>query len=266
MILSSTIQKSASFVSAIAVILVCLTGIIFLQKPRLQPQDTTLTRAEYLTQEQTEKNRLNLLKKFPSFGFDNLIADWTYLGFVQYFGDREARDTIGYSLSPDYFEIVANRDPRFVDAILKISVSTSIFAGEPYKNVALLEKSLESMSPRTYASSYPSYYLWIYKGVDEMLFLGDYQAAQKSYEIAAQWAETFKDPASQATASRLRETAQFLAKNPQSKVTQIGAWTMVLSTALDERTIQRAMSEIRALGGEIIISPDGRLSVQVPKE
>jgi hypothetical protein len=64
----------------------------------------------------------------------------------------------------------------------------------------------------------------------------------------------------------LRETAQFLAKNPQSKVTQIGAWTMVLSTASDERTIQRAMSEIRALGGEIIISPDGRLSVQVPEE
>ena len=264
--LSLSIQKSVDLITTLSVILLCLTGIIFLQQPKLQSQQDILTKAEYLSEEQTEKLQLNLLKNFPSFGFDNLIANWTYLRFIQYFGDGNAREKTGFSLSGDYFQAVVDRDPRFVTANLRLASATSIFAGDPHRSVTLLAESLKSVSPAIFTSPYPPYYLWIYKGVDEMLYLGDTEAARASYEIAAQWAETYDDPASQATASRVRETARFLAKNPQSKVTQIGAWTMVLSTDSDERTIQRAMSEIKALGGEIIISPDGRLSVQVPEE
>ena len=40
-----------------------------------------------------------MLKNLPSFGFDNLIADWTFLKFLQYFGDDEARDVTGYDLA-----------------------------------------------------------------------------------------------------------------------------------------------------------------------
>jgi hypothetical protein len=264
--LSSSIQKSANLISTLSVIVLCLTGIIFLQRQRLQPQQATLTKAEYLREEETEKLKLNLLKNFPSFGFDNLIANWTYLRFIQYFGDGDARDKTGYSLSGDYFQAVVDRDPRFVNANLRLASTTSIFGGDPQKSVTLLGQSLKSVFPGIVSSPYPPYYLWIYKAVDEMLYLGDTEAARTSYKMAAQWAETYDEPASQATAARIRETAQFLAKKPQSKVARIGAWTTVLSTASDEKTIQKAINEIRALGGEIIISPDGRLSVQVPEE
>jgi hypothetical protein len=47
---------------------------------------------------QQEALRLKMLKTIPSFGFDNLIADWTFLKFLQYFGDDEARDVTGYNL------------------------------------------------------------------------------------------------------------------------------------------------------------------------
>lgn len=75
---------------------------------------------------QTEKLRLNLLQKMPSFGYANLIADWIYLNFLQYFGDDEARAQTGYSLSPEYFEVILARDPRFLQAYLGLSISTSM--------------------------------------------------------------------------------------------------------------------------------------------
>ena len=127
----------------------------------------------------------------------------------------------------------------------------------------MIEQGLKSISPET---SPLSYYLWIYKGVDEMLFLGDTKAAKYSYEMAAKWAETYNDPASQGRAADARQTADLLAKNPNSKIARIGAWTMVLSSAPDEKTQQRAISQIKALGGEIIITPEGRLNVKVPKD
>ena len=248
--------------SAPVIAILCATGVIFLQKPNLINQDKQSQKLNYSNQEESNQTSLKLLKSIPSFGFNNLIADWTYLRFLQYFGDGEAREETGYSLSPEYFEAVVNRDPRFVQASFLMSPATSLFAGKPKENIALLNQMLKSVSP----DSLYAYYLWIYKGVDEMLFLGDTEAAKESYEMAAKWAEASSDPDVQARAANARQTAQFLAKNPDSKVARIGAWTLVLSSATDEKTQQRALNEIKALGGKIIITPEGRLSVKVPEE
>ena len=255
--------KLARFVGTSAVILFCLTGIVLLQQTTGQLAELQLTKTEYLKQEQTQQAGLELLKTLPAFGFNNLVASWIYLRFIQYFGNGEAREQTGYSLSPEYFEAIVNRDPRFVGAHLRLSPATSIFAGKPRKDIALIEQSLQSVSPKIAPEAY---YLWIYKGVDEMLFLGDTEAAKHSYEMAANWAEASDDPDVQARAANARQTAQFLAKNPDSKVAQIGAWTMVLSSATDAKTQQRAIDEIKALGGEIITPPEGRLSVKVPDD
>jgi hypothetical protein len=256
-------QKFTSLTGTLAVFILCLTGIVLLQKDRLQLKSSRLTKAEYFRQEQTEKVSLNILSQIPTVGFKNLLTDWIFLRFIQYFGDGEAREQTGYSLSPKFFAAVVERDPQFVSAYLPLAPATSIFAGQPQTTVALIKQGLKSISPK---SSPLSYYLWLYKGIDEMLFLGDAKAAKQSYEMAAKWAETYDDPASQARAANARQTAQFLAKDPNSKIARIGAWTMVLSSAPDEKTQQRAISQIKALGGEIIITPEGRLNVKVPKE
>lgn len=261
--LSLDAQKLTSLKGTLAVIVLCLTSVVLLQRPRLQLKSSQLTKADYLRQEQAQKINLNILSNIPAFGFDNLLSDWIMLRFIQYFGDGEAREKIGYSLSPKYFEGVVERNPRFIEAYPMLAPASSIFAGQPEKSVALIEQGLKSISPKT---SPLSYYLWVYKGIDEMLFLGNTEAAKQSYEMAAKWAETYKDPASQEIAANTRQTAQFLAKDPDSKIARIGAWSMVLSSAPDEKTQQRAISQIKALGGEIIITPEGRLTVQVPKE
>ena len=46
--------------------------------------------------------RLQLLSRLPDFGFSNLMSNWIFLNFLQYFGDSAARDVMGYDLSPDF--------------------------------------------------------------------------------------------------------------------------------------------------------------------
>jgi len=213
------------------------------------------------TEVKAEKVRLNLLQKVPAFGFDNLLGDWAFLNFIQYFGDDEARAATGYRLSPDYFDVIIDRDPKFLQAYFFLSGSSSLYAGMPERSVALMEKGLKSLSPQ---SPPKSYYVWRYKATDELLFLGDAQAARQSYEKAAEWASTYSDEESKNIVAISRRTAEFLARNPLSKSAQVNAWSTVLSNALDDRTRQLAISRIEALGGKVIVTPQG-VRIQLPK-
>ena len=152
------------------VVCLCITSISLIQMPKLQK---LLTSQQSISVETLEKDlkkeslRLNLLKNVPSFSYKNLIADWVYIDFLQFFGDDEARDRTGYRLSPEYFEVILGRDPRFLDAYLGLSVSSSLYGGMPEKSIALMDKGLKSLSPQLPKKSY---YIWRYKGTDELLF------------------------------------------------------------------------------------------------
>ena len=259
-------QNSSQWISASIVTIGCSLAIGLLQVPQLKQLATKAKTAspEELNKElQAERLRLNLLQKTPSFGFDNILADWVMLGFLSYFGDDSAREQTEYSLSPEYFEIIVDRDPRFLQAYLFLSNSVSMYAVMPEKSVALMEKGLKSLSPKAPPMSY---YVWRYKGTDELLFLGDAQAARKSFEKAAEWASVSDDPNSQNVAAISRQTAQFLARNPNSKYAQVGAWSMVLQNAVDDRTRQKAISRIEALGGKVVVTPEGEVGVQLPEK
>ncbi|NES21153.1 MAG: hypothetical protein F6K41_20040 [Symploca sp. SIO3E6] len=248
--------------------LVAILGIFsvgWLQMPQLAQLKNTANNSspEVLQQEtKSEELRLNLLEKTPAFGFDNLLADWVFLDFLEYFGDDVARQVTGYQLSPEYFEVILDQDPRFLQAYLFLSNSGSLYAGLPEKSVAIMEKGLKSLSPQVPAKSY---YIWRYKGVDELLFLGNAQAAKQSFQQAAEWASTYSDAESEQVASLSSQTAEFLAKNPDSKQAQVSAWTMVLNNASDGRTRGIAINRIEALGGKVLVTPEGAVQIQMPQ-
>ncbi len=253
-------------IGAFLTICLCISGIGLLQFPRLQQLTLSKKTASLETLERdikAEKLRLNLLKNIPTFGYDNLIADWVYLNFLQYFGDDEVRDKTGYSLSPEYFEIILARDPRFLQAYLGLSTSTSMYAAMPERSVGLMKKGLKSLSPWV---PQKSYYVWRYKGTDELLFLGDSHAAKESFEQAAKWASNYTDDESKQLAAISKKTADFLNRNPTSKYAQIATWTMVLNNQLDKKTRQRAIQEIEALGGKVIQNPDGTTKIKLPEK
>lgn len=257
-------KKFAKSICVSLITLSCVLGVSFLQLPQLKKFSSTATSPETVKREmQLEKLRLDLLQQVPTFGFKNLIADWVFIDFLQYFGDDEAREKTGYSLSPEYFEVILAQDPYFLQAYLFLSTSTSLYAAMPERAVALMAQGLKSLSP-----SIPekSYYVWRYKGIDELLFLGDAKAAQQSFATAAQWANTYVDAESKQVAAISQRTAKFLARNPKSKTAQITAWTMVLNNRTDEQTRNLAIRRIQALGGKVYINSQGVLEVQPPKE
>ncbi len=247
-------------------ICLCILGVSLIQYPQLQKllNSKKTSSLETLEREtKIEKTHLNFLKQMPSFGYSNLISDWTYINFVQYFGDDEAREKNGYSLSPEYFEVILGRDPRFLEAYRSLSSSTSIYAGMPERSVALMEQGLKSLSPKIPEKSY---YVWRYKGIDELLFLGNSPAAQKSFETAANWASRYADEESKSIVDISRKTANFLSQKPDSKYARIATWAMILNNKIDEKTRKRAISEIEALGGKVVKDPEGNNKIIFPEK
>ncbi|HAJ59641.1 MAG TPA: hypothetical protein DCP31_10530 [Cyanobacteria bacterium UBA8543] len=262
--LSRFSQRFSQSLGASLVAIGCIfaVGVLQVSQLNLLTSQTNPVSKEALQQElELEKLRLNLLQKTPALGFDNLIANWTFLNFLVYFGDDEARAKTSYALSPEYFKIIVDRDPRFLQAYIGLSTSISMYAAMPQKSVALMEKGLKSMSPQTPPKSY---YVWRYKGIDELLFLGDANAARQSFEKAAEWASTYSDEESKAVAGFSRKTAEFLRRNPNSKLAQVNSWAMVLSNTTDKRAQQIAISRIEALGGKVMITPEGTVRIVPP--
>ncbi|MDR9401910.1 MAG: hypothetical protein RI580_00575 [Halothece sp. Uz-M2-17] len=252
-----------NFKSILTILLVigCVGTIIKLQQDTFKQLTSEKTKSRYEQQEQQMDVNLSLLSKVPSFGFENLLADWVYLRFIQYMGDEEARNITGYSLNPKYLQAVAERDPYFLSAYFLLSSATTLYAGAPEKSVQTLEQLIKEIPPEHFPRSY---YLWLYKGVDEMLFLGDISAAIHSYDMAAEWASLHDTEEAQYRAQSARKTAQFLKENPLSKEARIGAWGSILSNAQDQKTRELVIQKIRNLGGEVIINSKGRLEIQLP--
>lgn len=230
-----------------------LLGIAILQNTRLSQLQSkaVVPELDVLTQDlQILESQLKLLKESPTFGFQNLLADWTFLQFLQYFGNGPAREKTGYWLSPDFFEVVVKNDPRFLLSYLFLSTSSSLYAGTPGRTVTLMNEGLQSMAPQTPPQSY---LVWRYKAIDELLFLGDGKTARNSYLKAAKWASQSPDPAAAAAVASSLQSADFLAKNPNSKPAQINAWINILLNAVDGRTQSLAIQQIEELGGTVTI-------------
>ena len=253
--------KTGKFILNILISTALIGGIIALQKPQLKTNNKNDIE-KYNRQEFKEKITASLLAKMPSFGFNNLIADWAYLKFLVYFGDGEVREHTGYAATTDYFKTVVKNDPRFVKAYFMMSPATSAFAGDPEVSTSLIEKGLASITPLSHPDTY---FLWIYKAIDELLFLGDSKAAKESYDNGIEWASYYDDDRSKAVSARMKAMSNFLANNPDSVEAQIGSWFQLLTNAKDDITRQRAIDNIERLGGKIQFTPNG-VKVTVPEE
>jgi hypothetical protein len=253
---------------ATSLVVCCTAGsIVQFQLIRLAVLEQNATqnysKEEYLREERLTAANLNVLQKFPKSGFENLIAGWTFINFLQYFGDNPARKNTGYKITPDFFEIIVKKDPLFLDMYSYLSPSVTLFAGQPQQSVSMLEKGLKVIPPVMQSEAF---FLWQAKGTDELLFLGQNNSARKSYEKAADWASLSPDPQVRSIAGRSLQTARFLASNPDSRRARVASWFNILTNAIDDSTRQFAVQQITALGGKISVAENGALQVKLPKQ
>lgn len=242
----------------------CVATIVWLQKDSLSKIETVRDKYIYKKEQEAFTSAAKIRKKIPSFGFNNLIADLTFLKFIQYFGDGEARQITGYSTVTDYFEDIVSRDPNFIQSHLVFSAANSLFAGRPEETVDLINRTLKKVDPQ--APNYP-FLLWTYKAADETLFLGDLKAAKDSYEMAAKWARQYKYDIdiSNEMAKRYDKTANYLASNPDPTQAQFGAWMSILYGTKDSTTQDYILDRLKDLGAEIDITPNGKLNIRPPE-
>jgi hypothetical protein len=262
---SRILSRWHQIVLPVLIIVLSYSSIVNLQLNRLWKLEAKASqqysKAEYLLEEKRTQSGLKLLSQLPTLGFANLVADWSFLNFLQYFGDDQARGKIGYRITPDFFQVIVDRDPRFLGMYPYLSASISLYGGQPQQTVRLLQQGINTIPP---AMQSDAYFLWHAKAADELLFLGRTQDARRSYEMAASWASQSSDPQMQAIAARSRQTAQFLATNPDSRRARVGSWYNILTNAIDDRTRQYAAKQIQALGGEIV-QHNGAFQVKLPK-
>ena len=210
---------------------------------------------------QQEALRLKMLKTIPSFGFDNLIADWTFLKFLQYFGDDQARDVTDYNLSQDYFDIVTQRDPRWADIYLFLSTAISFYQGKPETAVNLMERGISalSLSPQIHSQSW---IVWRTKGLDELLLLGDIPESIRSHEMAADWVQG--SPEGPKLAPLFRASAEYLRRDPDSVPVRFIAWNTVYAQTTDKLVRQRAKQALVKLGAQVQKDKNGKESFILP--
>ena len=253
--LSQLTSRSARILPCL-ILSICTLGIIKLQSKHYHNSIKQNQIAQFNHEESSHQRAINAQQIIPSFGFNNLRADWLYLRYIQYLGNKEARDLTGYSLIPDYFETIIEYDPHFTEAYLALSTANSLYAGKPEKTVALMDRVLASISPEI---SPEVSFLWTYKGLDELLYLDDKQAARKSYLIAAQWAIQRGDNHGFKIARRNLNTAKFLAQNPDTREAQLAAWSMILPNIKDEQSRQVVLDKMQALKSELAVAKQENL-------
>lgn len=245
--------------------LVAVIGGLMVAMVEMQQEKVkTLTKEKLLernySQESLLKNaQVELLKNMPAFGFDNMLANWSMLQFIQYYGDGDARRETGYGLSPDFMEIVTKNDPRFVRAYLMMSVPSSVNAGKPERTIEIMNKGLAKLTPDVT----DAYFVWLYKGVDELLFLGDIPAAKKSNQMAADWAKIAGNEFIEKSA---KKTVKFLETNPDSRAPRVGAWMLVWISSQDEETRRLAKENIEKLGGKLVVVNNNQVMAIPPKD
>jgi hypothetical protein len=225
-----------------------VSGITLMQRQRLQQGQLTGLPAK--EQDSQEALYIKSLKYLPpnGFGFNNLIADWGFLRMLQYVGDVPAREVAGYGAAPAFFELISQRDPRFVESYLFASGTLSYELGLPEESIKVLDRGLAALDPKQHKGAHT---LWTLKAMDQLLLLGDAAGAAESYHMGAEWAAQSPDPEWRKDAPILQRTSDFLKTDPNSTTVRFWAWSSVFAQAKatgNVKTEGRSREELLKLG------------------
>jgi hypothetical protein len=253
--------KLVTFAALMSVLVLGMAAMQSNKLKSLRAVDKSFDRAVLKQDSLMRANQLGMLKKTPKFGFNNMVANVVLIDFMGYFGNQQARDIDGYSIGFDYFDVILKQDPRFFLSYYFLSVTGSSYLADPARSVSIMNDGFKSIKP---TSPKNSYYLWRLKATDELLFLGDAQAARVSMETAANWANKIGDEEAKRVAYMSQDSAEYLARNPDSKQVRFRSWAGILDMAIDDNARKLAIAKIVELGGKVEQDAQGRIRITPP--
>ena len=243
------IFKKINFNYSRLALFLCFIGVLLLQNNYRNKIIAQTKNIDYIQEEKNLQTKINLQKIIPGFGFNNLKADWLFLNFVQYLGDKTAREKTGYSLTPQYFANIIEDDINFLSAYLILANANTMYAGQPENSISLIEEVLNSSSAENDTKQY--YLLWLHKAYDELFFLGDVATAKSSYNQAQHWLRQQQVNSPTDRIGGYVPNIELLAKDSDIIQAQILAWSTVLPYVKDKENRQKITEKINSLQLEL---------------
>ena len=196
--------------------------------------------------------------RLVSLGFDKLIADFFWLAFVTYVGDKSQRNVDHYSRSEKYIELITSLDPLFSSAYWFAAFTIGGEQSNPRRAAEILDAGIEQNPD--------NWYIPFIAGINQYLYAGDYAAAARYYRIAASYPGAPRWLLGQAKilesdSPRLIKAANswlnvYLASDSgfvkdQAREKCIWLWVQVYKTAPNDAYRNRAREVLKELGVDV---------------
>lgn len=176
-------------------------------------------------------------------GFRNLLADWYWLQYVQYFGDSDGRRSSGYGYAAAYLELITALNPQFLFAYTQANHAVAEAMGEPERAVRFLEAGARRNPGRPDALAMPgTWYLYRLAGSVVFRHFRDYRRAGELFARAA------SEPGAPAVMKE-NAAAFFAAANDRERA--IGLWLEFLRLAPTEAMRAEARRHLGELGVDV---------------
>ncbi len=236
------------------------TAAIVVMLQWMQLPKVSMQAIDPVRETEQERIKLQVLGNLPTLGYDNLLANWVFLRFLGYFGDDSARQKTGYDRNADYFNLITQRDPRFLQVYPYLSAGISYYLGNPELAGQYMERGLKAISPDVNPKGFV---VLRFRALDQLLLEGDIPGTIATYNRLAEWFDRIADPKA---AESFRNAAAILANNPDSVLPRFWGWQDVYFSAPDDRVRQRAAQELIELGAIARKTPQGDILFVLPDE
>ncbi|AGY56329.1 hypothetical protein [Gloeobacter kilaueensis] len=213
-------------------------AVLWLQRPSLTPTSDRVAGIN-----QPTRLPAPFVLHSRAFGWRNLLADWLWLQYVQYFGDVAARKKSGYGLSAEYIQAITALDPAFIFAATQANYAVAEQMGAPKEAIAILTAAAKRNPGRADALGMPgSWYLWRLAGSVAFRHLGHYRQAAAYFERAA------REPGAPAV-MRDNAAAFYNASNDRERAIQL--WREFYVSAPTAQLRAEGRRRLAALGVEV---------------
>ncbi len=209
------------------VLLVCALLVVVIQYSHLR----TIAGLERQPRQSAEEYLpSSLALKMLSLGFDQFLADFYWLQFVQYLGDSEQRAKDNYADAERYVDLIASLDPKFINAYYFAAFIIGSEQHSPNLAAQIIDRGIEA--------NQDSWYLPFIAGINQYLYAHDEVKAAKYYRMAAKFPEAPK---------WLGRQAEILEAKIPSTIKEINVWDSIYNSSTDSVIKERARKKLASL-------------------
>lgn len=161
-----------------------------------------------------------------SLGFDQVVADYFWLEFVNYVGDSKKRSLDRYDRADKYIDLITGLDPQFVQAYWFAMFIVSGEQRRPDRAADLIERGIRA-NPN-------NWYLPFIAGVNQLLYAKNDDAAAKYYRQAAKYP---------GAPNWLERQAQIIEAHAPRLIKEGYSWLSIFKSASESRVREHAKEQ-----------------------